>query len=94
MTKQLTTGGPYNDFYADRQRIYVFGWDGSAYRHLDIGGTPIADWAHNEQRDYTGGHGVDATKTDAAPSLFLKSVDGTPPTTSKWSGLVSGNDGY
>jgi hypothetical protein len=32
------------------------------------------DWAHNEQRDYTGGHGVDDTMTDKGPSLFLKTV--------------------
>ncbi len=82
MTKQLADNGPYNDFYADRHRVYAFGWDGTAYKHLDTGGTPIADWAKNEQRDYTGGHGVDATKTDAASSLFLKSVDGTPPSSS------------
>ncbi|OXM45052.1 hypothetical protein CFP75_32595 [Amycolatopsis alba DSM 44262] len=82
MTKQLTDNGPYNDFYADRHRVYAFGWDGAAYKHLDVGGTPIADWAKNEQRDYTGGHGVDATKTDAASSLFLKSVDGAPPSSS------------
>ncbi|MGW5704520.1 cellulose binding domain-containing protein [Amycolatopsis japonica] len=79
MTKQLADNGPYNDFYADRHRVYSFGWDGTAYKHLDVGGTPITDWAKNEQRDYTGGHGVDASKTDAASSLFLKSVDGTPP---------------
>jgi hypothetical protein len=74
MTKQLSTNGPYENFYPDKQRIYQFGWNGTAYKHLDIGGTPIADWAKNEQRDYTGGHGVDATKTDSAQSLFLKSV--------------------
>jgi hypothetical protein len=73
MTKQLATGGPYTDYYNDHHRIYQFGWNGTAYQHLDVGGTPITDWAHNEQRDYTGGHGVDATKTDAAQSLFLKS---------------------
>ncbi|MFC9254225.1 cellulose binding domain-containing protein [Amycolatopsis thailandensis] len=82
MTKQLADNGPYNDFYADRHRVYAFGWDGTAYKHLDVGGTPIADWAKNEQRDYSGGHGVDASKTDAAASLFLKSVDGTPPPSS------------
>ena len=32
----------------------------------------------NEQRDYSGGHGVDASRTDAAPSLFLRSLSGTP----------------
>ncbi|WP_245982870.1 cellulose binding domain-containing protein [Lentzea flaviverrucosa] len=80
MTKQTATGGPFTGFYADRARIYQFGWNGSAYQHLDIGGTPIADWASNEQRDYTGGHGVDATKTDSAASLFLSSISGTPPT--------------
>ncbi|WP_370942132.1 cellulose binding domain-containing protein [Amycolatopsis sp. cg5] len=82
MTKQLSEGGAFGDFYADRHRVYQFGWDGTAFKHLDVGGTPITDWAHNEQKDYTGGHGLDATKTDAAASLFLKSVDGTQPPTS------------
>jgi hypothetical protein len=81
MTKQVTAGAAYTDYYADRHRIYQFGWDGAAFHHLDAGGTPITDWAHNEQRDFTGGHGVDATKTDAAGSLFLKSVTGAPTTT-------------
>lgn len=81
MTKQTATGGPFTEFYADRSRIYQFGWNGTGYQHLDIGGTPITDWARNEQRDYTGGHGVDAAKTDSAASLFLKSLNGTPPTT-------------
>jgi hypothetical protein len=74
MTKQLATGGPYTDYYNDHHRIYQFGWNGTGFQHLDTGGTPITDWAHNEQRDFTGGHGVDATKTDTAQSLFLKSV--------------------
>ncbi|WP_225440011.1 hypothetical protein [Amycolatopsis eburnea] len=74
MTKQVTAGAPYTAYYPDRHRVYQFGWDGSAFHHLDVAGTPITDWAANEQRDYTGGHGVDATKTDAAESLFLKSA--------------------
>jgi hypothetical protein len=74
MTKQLSAGGAYEPFYDDRQRVYQFGWNGTGYRHLDVGGAPIADWAKNEQRDYTGGHGVDATRTDPARSLFLKTV--------------------
>ncbi|MGW4210701.1 right-handed parallel beta-helix repeat-containing protein [Lentzea sp. NPDC004789] len=78
MTKQLATGGPYLPYYDDRQRIYQFGWNGTAYRHLDAGGTPIADWAKNEQRDYTGGHGVDASRTDSAKSLFLKNLPAGP----------------
>ncbi len=78
MTKQATANGPYAAYYPDRNRIYQFGWNGTGWKHLDSGGTPIADWAANEQRDYTGGHGVDATRTDPAASLFLKSVTGTP----------------
>ncbi|MGW6928936.1 right-handed parallel beta-helix repeat-containing protein [Lentzea sp. NPDC054927] len=74
MTKQLSTGGPYQPFYDDRQRVYQFGWNGTAYKHLDVGGTAIADWAKNEQRDYTGGHGVDVSKSDPAKSLFLKNI--------------------
>ncbi|MFD4637018.1 cellulose binding domain-containing protein [Lentzea sp. NPDC058436] len=80
MTKQTATGGPFTDFYADRTRIYQFGWNGTGYQHLDVGGTPITDWASNEQRDFTGGHGVDATRTDPSASLFLISINGTPPT--------------
>jgi hypothetical protein len=74
MTKQLATGGPYTDYYPDHQRIYQFGWNGTAYKHLDVDGTLIADWAKNEQRDYTGGHGIDASRTDPAKSLFLKNA--------------------
>ncbi|GIG56717.1 hypothetical protein Lfu02_10890 [Longispora fulva] len=79
MTKQLGTDtSPYVDYYADRHRVYQFGWSGTGYQHLDVAGAPIADWAHNEQRDYAGGHGVDATRTDPGASLFLVSVGGTP----------------
>ncbi|MFD3519117.1 right-handed parallel beta-helix repeat-containing protein [Streptomyces sp. NPDC058653] len=74
MTKQVTAGGAFTPYYADRKRVYQFGWDGNDWQHLDAGGTPIPDWAHREQLNYTGGHGVDATRTDNAPSLFLKSV--------------------
>jgi cellulose binding protein with CBM2 domain len=81
MTKQTATGGPFTAYYPDHTRIYQFGWNGTGYQHLDLGGTAITDWATNEQRDYTGGHGVDASRTDSAASLFLASVDGTPPTT-------------
>ncbi|GGM72845.1 hypothetical protein GCM10011609_05830 [Lentzea pudingi] len=77
MTKQLSTGGSYDPFYSEKGRVYQFGWNGSAYKHLDIGGTAITDWAKNEQRDYTGGHGVDASKTDTAKSLFLKNIPAT-----------------
>ncbi|WP_285742094.1 right-handed parallel beta-helix repeat-containing protein [Lentzea sp. NBRC 105346] len=77
MTKQVTPNGPYVEYYPDRHRIYQFGWTGSAYQHLDFAGTPITDWAHNEQRDYTGGHGVDATRTDPADSLFLNDANAT-----------------
>ncbi|SDW49059.1 hypothetical protein SAMN05421504_101731 [Amycolatopsis xylanica] len=72
MSKQVTSGAAYTPYYPDHHKIYVFGSDGAAYHHLDIGGKPIADWAHNEQADYTGGHGVDASKTSQAKSLFLK----------------------
>ncbi|BCB78812.1 hypothetical protein Pflav_052220 [Phytohabitans flavus] len=80
MSKQLGSDtAPYTAYYPDRTRVYQFGWNGRTFQHLDIGGTPIADWAHNEQRDYTGGHGVDATRTDPGPSLFLISVGGSTP---------------
>lgn len=77
MTKQLSTGGPYQPYYPQKNTIYQFGVAGpsdGAYHLLDVGGTPIADWAKNETKDYTGGHGVDASRTDSGQSLFLKSV--------------------
>lgn len=70
---------PYADFYSEPSRVYQFGWSGTAYKHLDLNGTPIADWAHAETLDYSGGHGVDSTRTDTAPSLFLISVGASPP---------------
>jgi hypothetical protein len=82
MTKQVTSAAAYTAFYPDRHRVYQFGANsGGAWQHLDVGGVPIADWAGNEQRDYTGGHGVDASRTDAAQSLFLRSVAAGPTTT-------------
>jgi hypothetical protein len=72
MAKQLTQNGPYTDFYPDRHRVYQFGWDGSAYRHLSDDRGPIPDWAGHEQADYTAGNGVDNSRTDPAHSLFLK----------------------
>jgi len=74
MTKQVTDGAAFTPYYPDHSKIYQFGWDGKAFHHLDIGGKPIVDWAHNEQADYTHGHGVDDTMTDTGPSLFLKTV--------------------
>ena len=77
MTKQVTDGAAYTPYYPNHNTIYDFGWDGKAYHHLDIGGKPITDWAHNEQADYTNGHGVDASKSDQGASLFLKTVNTT-----------------
>ncbi len=78
LRKQLTNGStPYTDFapYSDRHRIYRLGIDDAGNFHpLDVGGTPISDWAHNETRDYTGGHGLVASGTDAGRSLFLRTV--------------------
>jgi YD repeat-containing protein len=65
---------PFVPYYKDRKRIYQFGWDGSGFKHLDQDGQPIADWAHNETKNYTGGHGVVADKTFAGSSLFLRSI--------------------
>jgi hypothetical protein len=89
MTKQVATGAAYTAFYGDRHRVYQFGWNGTAWQHLDIGGVPIADWAGNEQRDYTAGHGVDAGRTDAAQSLFLRSISGSPPSSASPSAPAS-----
>jgi hypothetical protein len=58
-TKQVTAGAADTPYYPDHTRIYQFGWDGTAFHHLDVGGKPITDWARNEPRDYTGGHGVE-----------------------------------
>ncbi|MEU7854554.1 hypothetical protein [Nonomuraea sp. NPDC049141] len=61
----------YEDYYPSPTTIYRFGWNGSGWQHLDVGGVTITDWAGNERRDYTGGHGVHATGTDTRSSLFL-----------------------
>jgi hypothetical protein len=73
MTKQLTEGGEPTPYYADRSTIYQFGWDGTRYLHLSRDGEPIADWAGNENTDFSG-NGVDTSRTDAGPSLFLETV--------------------
>ncbi|MFD9902686.1 GDSL-type esterase/lipase family protein [Streptomyces sp. NPDC059063] len=77
LTKQTTSGGPYAPYlpYADTSRVYQFGsaaGDESAFQHLKTGGGPIQDWADNEGNDYTRGDGVNASRTDPAPSLFLR----------------------
>ncbi|PPK65421.1 hypothetical protein V5P93_005801 [Actinokineospora auranticolor] len=72
MAKQLTENGPYEPFYADRHRVYQFGWSGTEYRHLRVDSAPITDWAHNESRDYTQNNGVFADLTEAGESLFYK----------------------
>ncbi|MER6461640.1 hypothetical protein ABT278_14345 [Streptomyces sp. NPDC001228] len=81
MTKRLDNdvAGPIVTFYSEPHRIFEFGWDGTAFHHLDVGGTPISDWAHNETNNYspdiTGtSHGVDNTMTDPGQSLFLATV--------------------
>jgi hypothetical protein len=65
---------PYIDYYKDPHRIFRFGRSAGAYHHLDVAGAPIADWAGNEQADYSGGHGVDSTQTDSRQSLFLNTL--------------------
>ncbi|MFK0288447.1 DUF6531 domain-containing protein [Streptomyces sp. NPDC090499] len=67
---------PYTEYkpYSSRTKVYRFGSDGDDFHHLDQGGTPIADWAHNEEKDYTGGHGVDDSKSFTGRSVFLKSI--------------------
>ncbi|MCP3098013.1 cellulose binding domain-containing protein [Myxococcus sp. K15C18031901] len=80
LSKQLGSDtAPYQPFYSVPSRIYQFGWSGSAWRHLDIAGTPITDWANNETVNYAGGHGVDESLSDPGPSLFLVSVSPPPP---------------
>ncbi|WP_344836139.1 RHS repeat-associated core domain-containing protein [Kribbella ginsengisoli] len=60
--------------YSDRSKLYRFGSDGGEFKHLTADGTAISDWAHMEERDYTGHNGVDASKSDGARSIFLKSI--------------------
>ncbi|MEV6283938.1 discoidin domain-containing protein [Kribbella sp. NPDC051770] len=81
LSKQTTAGGAYQPYYPDRQRIYQFGSssaDASKFQHLAVGGTTIPDWASRETVDYTGpNQGVNASRTDASGSLFLRSVGGS-----------------
>ncbi|XVQ09573.1 hypothetical protein ACQP1W_44815 [Spirillospora sp. CA-255316] len=74
LKKQLLYGGAYIDYYPGKQRIYRFGWASGTWKHLSVGGSPITNWAYNEQHDYTGGNGIDNTGTDPAKSLFLSNV--------------------
>jgi hypothetical protein len=60
---QATLNGPYITYYGDHHRIYQFGWNGTGYQHLSVGGTSISDWAGNESQDYTDGNGVCAEST-------------------------------
>jgi hypothetical protein len=66
-------GGEQVPYYAEASTVYQFGWDGTRYRHLSRDGEPIADWAGNETADFSG-DGVDVSRTDPGPSLFLKAV--------------------
>ncbi|MEV0849275.1 GDSL-type esterase/lipase family protein [Streptomyces sp. NPDC049954] len=77
LTKQTTAEGPYTPYwpYADTSRIYQFGsaaGDASAFQHLKTVSGPVQDWAGNEGNDYTDANGVNASRTDPAPSLFLR----------------------
>lgn len=73
MTKQTTEGGDPVPYYAQKNTVYQFGWDGSKYLALAKDGTPIDDWAGNETADFSG-NGVDTSMTDPGPSLFLKTI--------------------
>lgn len=77
LTKQLTQNGPYEPYwpYADRSKVFQFGsagGDASTFQHLRTGAGPIQDWADNESNNYTGGNGVNASRTDLSNSLFLR----------------------
>lgn len=77
LTKQNAPGGPFEPYrpYADTSRVYQFGSaasDASAFQHLRTAGGPIQDWANSERHDYTGGDGVNASRTDPGRSLFLR----------------------
>ena len=73
MTKQTTEGGDAVPYYADKDTVYQFGWDGTTYLALSKDGTSIDDWAGNETADFSG-NGVDTSMTDPGPSLFLKTL--------------------
>ncbi|MFK4084811.1 discoidin domain-containing protein [Kribbella sp. NPDC020789] len=78
LSKQTTVNGAYQSYYPDRQRLYQFGSnsaDPSKFQHLAVNGTTIADWAGEETADYTVPNGgVNASRTDASGSLFLRSL--------------------
>ncbi|MET7280674.1 discoidin domain-containing protein [Kribbella sp. NPDC005582] len=79
LSKQTTAGGAYQSFYPDRQRLYQFGSssaDATKFQHLAVNGVPIPDWASRETADYTlPNGGVNASRTDASGSLFLRTPD-------------------
>lgn len=81
LSKQTTQGGAYQSYYPDRQRLYQFGssaTDATKFQHLALNGTTILDWAGNETKDFTNS-GVNASRTDASGSLFLKGASGGGP---------------
>ncbi|WP_406065234.1 right-handed parallel beta-helix repeat-containing protein [Streptomyces sp. NBC_01077] len=83
LSKQTTAGGGYQPYYADRRRVYQLGSAASnpaTYQHLAENGSTIPDWAGRETLDYSRAPhaGVNATKTDASGSLFLKSTGSGP----------------
>lgn len=74
LTKQLTPGGPYRPYYDDPARLFQFGSaesDPSIFHHLTLAGSPLPDWGGAENISFIG-NGVNASQTDAAPSLFLQ----------------------
>ncbi len=91
LSKQTTEGGAYQSYYPDRQRLYQFGSssaDATKFQHLAVNGATIPDWASRETADYTVPNGgVNASRTDASGSLFLRNPGGggeddtTPPST-------------
>ncbi|MFE6690917.1 endonuclease/exonuclease/phosphatase family protein [Streptomyces sp. NPDC057743] len=77
LTKQTSPGGPFETYApygatgTGAQTVFQFGSDSSdpsRFQH-----PPIQDWAHNELRDFSG-QGINTSRTDAGPSLFLKSL--------------------
>ncbi|GAA0583671.1 peptide ABC transporter substrate-binding protein [Kribbella sandramycini] len=80
LSKQTTENGTYQSYYPDRQRVYQFGSssaDATKFQHLAVNGATIPDWASRETADYTAPNGgVNATRTDASGSLFLRNPGG------------------
>jgi hypothetical protein len=74
LQKQVTRSGSYIDFApygTSYGTVFMFGWDGTQWAHLQIDGVPIDSWIGHEQDDYTAAPnaGIDARCSSQAESL-------------------------